>query len=341
MPDNNLPASAGPVDVPAPLPTEDSLIEDISDLLDDSPASANPVEEPEEAAAQPEDDDPLGLGAEDVAADGTAEAGDESEEPEIKGGRFAPDTAKVTLDDGTVTTIAELKRGTLFQRDYTKKTQELSKERETFEAERQQVGQYAQQLDQSREYLAWYAEQNLPKQPQEPGDPNDYVAWHNYRLEMDRWNTHVHAYQQFQADKEAEGQRRAGETQKQHQERLKRERDALLNAIPVLKDPVKGKKVWENIVAGASRYYGIPEEVLNTRTSHIDLVVLRDALAYRRIKDTAPKVQAEVSKRPVVNNARRAAPNAAQNREKQARTERLRNSGSFEDGVAALQDFDL
>jgi hypothetical protein len=73
MPDNNLPASAGPVDVPAPLPTEASLIEDISNLLDDP--ETDHVEEPEEAAAQPEDDDPLGLGAEDVDADDTADAG--------------------------------------------------------------------------------------------------------------------------------------------------------------------------------------------------------------------------------------------------------------------------
>lgn len=339
MSDNNLSAAAGPVDVPNPLPTEESLVEDISNLLE--PLETDQPEEPEEAAAPAEEDDPLGLGAEDVDADDTADAGDESEDAEIKGGRFAPDSAKVTLDDGTVTTIAELKRGTLFQRDYTRKTQELSKEKETFEAERQQVSQYVQQLDESREYLAWYAEQFLPKQPGDAPDPNtDPHGYQVWSFERDKWLQHVQAYQKFQGDKEAEGQRKAGETQKQADARRAKEAAKLLEAIPVLKDPVKGKQVWDNIVAGAARYNVTAEEV-NTTTDHRFIQILRDAIAYRRIKDAAPKVQAEVAKRPVVNNGRRTAPNVAQTREKQARTERLRSDPSFENGVAALMDFDL
>jgi hypothetical protein len=338
MAEDNLSGSPEPVAVPMP-PTQDDLVEDISNLLE--PPETDQHEEPEEAAAPTEDDDPLGL-AEDVDA-ATAEAGDESEEPEIKGGRFAPDTAKVTLDDGTVTTIAELKRGTLFQRDYTRKTQELSEERKSFEAERQQVSQYAQTLDQSREYLAWYAEQFLPKQP-EPfkGDasanPMGFLEW---QQSVAQWQAHAQAWQQFQQSKEAENERKAGETQKQMQERLKRERDALMTAIPVLKDPVKGKQVWDNILSGATQHYGIAPEEVNSTADHRFIKVLRDALAYRRIKAAAPTVQAEVTKRPVVNNGRRAAPNAAQTREKQARTERLRSDPSFQNGVAALMDFDL
>ena len=127
MAEDNL--SGSPEPVATTPPTEDELVEDISNLLE--PPETDQPEEPEEATAPTEEDDPLGL-AEDVEAD-TAETGDESEEPEIKGGRFAPDSAKVTLDDGSVTTIAELKRGSLFQRDYTQKTQALAEERKSFE----------------------------------------------------------------------------------------------------------------------------------------------------------------------------------------------------------------
>jgi hypothetical protein len=340
MPTDNLSAPAEPVAVPSPQ-SEEELISDISNLLDDP--SPDPVEEPEEAAAAPaEDDDPLGLGAEDVDADATAEAGDESDEPEIKGGRFAPDSAKVTLDDGTVTTIAELKRGTLFQRDYTKKTQELSKEKETFEAERQQVSQYAQQLDQSREYLTWYAEQFLPKQPgpftgDARQDPQAFIEW---QQDVAKWQTHAQAWQQFQQSKQDEEQRKSGETQKQMQERHKREAEALFKAIPVLKDPAKGKQVWDNIVSGATQL-GFTAEEVNGITDHRMILALRKAIAYDRIKSSAPKVQQEVTKRPVVNNGRRAPANQQVQREKQARTERLRSDPSFENGVAALMDFDL
>lgn len=343
MPDNNLPASAGSVDVPAPLPTEESLIEDLSELLDDSPATANPVEVPEEAAA-PEEDDPYGLnetGAEDVAAD-TAEVDDESE-PEIKGGRFAPDTAKVTLDDGTVTTIAELKRGTLFQRDYTKKTQELSKERETFDAERQQVSQYAQSLDKSREYLAWYAEQHLPKDPGPyRGAQDDYAGFIEWQQKQAAWAEHAQAYQTFQSQKTAEQQRVEFETQAQKKVRLQTEVDALKQSYPILKDPAKAPQFLEATARDANKYFGLTNDELRTTIEDRRLFkILRSAIERERLRETAPQAQAQVARKPAITSGRRTAPSAAQNREKQVRTERLRSDPSFENGVAALMDFDL
>jgi hypothetical protein len=342
MAEDNLSGSPEPVVAPTTPPTEDELIGDISNLLDDP--VPDPIEdEPDEAAAPPEEDedDPLGLGAEDVDAD-TAEAGDESDDAEIKGGRFAPDSAKVTLDDGTVTTIAELKRGTLFQRDYTKKTQELSEERKALETQKSEVSQYAQSLDQFREYATWYAEQHLPKEPGPPPnavtDPAGYLAWSQKR---DEYIANVQAFEQFKAQKQAEDERKTGETQKQTQERLKRESEALFKAIPVLKDPVKGKQVWGAMVAGAQEHYGVSEAELNNITDHRFLIALRDAIGYRRIKAAAPKVREEVVKKPAIRDGRRAPSNQAATREKQARSERLRNSGSLEDGIAALSDFDL
>jgi hypothetical protein len=343
MAEDNLSGSPEPVVAPTTPPTEDELIGDISNLLDD-PATDPIEDEPDEAAAdtKTEDDDPLGLDAdaEDVDTD-NAEAGDESEDAEIKGGRFAPDSAKVTLDDGTVTTIAELKRGTLFQRDYTKKTQELSEERKALEAQKSEVSQYAQSLDQFREYATWYAEQHLPKEPGPPPnavtDPAGYLAWSQKR---DEYIANVQAFEQFKAQKQAEDERKNGETEKQTQERRKRESAALFKAIPVLKDPVKGPAAWNALVEGAAQFGFTPAEV-NAFEDHRFAVVLRLALKAKRIEASAPKVREEIVRRPAVRDARRAPSNQAATREKQARSERLRNSGSFDDGVAALSDFDL
>jgi hypothetical protein len=59
MANDNLSGSPEPVATTA-APTEDELVEQISDLLDD-PAT-DPVKEPEDAEAAPvEEDDPLGL----------------------------------------------------------------------------------------------------------------------------------------------------------------------------------------------------------------------------------------------------------------------------------------
>jgi hypothetical protein len=339
MADNNLSASAEP-DVTTPAQTFDEQVEDLSNLLED-PETDLP-EEPEEAAAAPaEEDDPLGMGAEDVETPDDTDTTDEADGPdgEVKGGRFAPDSAKVLFNGQTIS-IADLKghvdkRVKEFQRGFTEKTQALS-------AREAEVTQYAQSLDQSREYLAWYAEQFLPKQP-EPfkgdarTDPQGFIEW---QQQVAQWQAHAQAWQQFQQSKADEEQRKSGETTKQQQERFEREADALFKAMPVLKDPVKGKQVWANIVSGASSLGFSPEEV-NGITDHRMVLALRKAIAYDRIKSSAPKVQAEVSRRPVVNNGRRAPANQQANREKQARTERLRNDPSFDNGVAALMDFDL
>lgn len=340
MADDNLPAPAGTEVTTSREPTYDEHVEDISKALQDDPLMADPVEAHEDAppaAEEDPDDDPLGLDAEDVETE-TTEEPDESE-AEIKGGRFAPDTAKVTLDDGTVTTIAELKRGTLFHRDYTQKTQALAEEKKTFEAERQQVSQLAQQVEQLREYASWYAEQYIPKKP-EPftgdrmNDPMGYLQWSQ---KNDEWLAHAQAYQQFQQQKTATEQQKKGETDKQFQERRLREAEALGKAIPVLKDPVKGKAAWEAMVTGAAEYGYTPED-LDAVVDHRQLVILRKAIAYDRLKAKAPQAPAEAARRPPVREGRRAPADQQQTRQKQSLTERLNRPGNFDAGVELLKN---
>ena len=346
MADNNLSASAEP-DVTTPAQTYDEQVEDLSNLLGD-PDTDLPEDDQDEAAApteEAEEVDPLFADEEEAEDVGTedAEDPDGSEEPEIKGGRFAPDSAKVTLDDGTVITVADLKRNNLFQRDYTKKTTELTAEREQVTALKSEVDQYAQSLNQSREYLAWYAETHLPKDPGRfAGDPvRDPVAYMQWQQQRDTWLEHQQAYQAFQQQKADDDQRKSGETQKQAQARIKREQEALVKALPILKDPVRGQEAWNTLVRGASEHYGFSAEEVNGLIDHRMPLVLRDALAYRRIKAAAPKVQEKVRQPAPVRPGKRAAPDARESQGRKVRSERLRNSGSFEDGVAALQDFDL
>lgn len=343
MDDGNPPASAGTeVTTSAQSVTFDEHVEDLTKTLQDDPLIADPVEASveETPAADDPDDDPLGLEAEDVETE-NAEEPDESE-AEIKGGRFAPDTAKVTLDDGTVTTIAELKRGTLFQRDYTQKTQALSEEKKSFEAERQQVSQYAQQVEQLREYASWYAEQYLPKKP-EPftGDRmNDPMGYLNWSQKNDEWLAHAQAFQQFQQQKTAADEQKKGETDKQFQARRLKEAEALGKAIPVFKDPVKGKAAWEAMVAGAAEYGFSPED-LDAVVDHRQLVILREALAYRRLKAKAPQAPTEAARRPPVREGRRAPADQQQTRQKQALTEQLNRPGNFDAGVALLRNLNI
>lgn len=345
MPDDNLPGAPGTVD-DAPL-TFDTATDKLTSLFTSDPET-DPApkdqdkEHPQAADTEPVDDDPLGL---EVTADDVANE-DAPEEPdgpqdEIKGGRFAPDSAKVKLDDGTVISVADLKRNNLFQRDYTQKRQKDAEDRKAFDAEREAFSQQAQSLNQFRDYAAWYAETHLPKAPVQPTDPDDYVAWHKYRQDVDAYNAHVQGYQVFQQQKQQDDLATKAANEKAAAEHQRREAEALLQAMPVLRDPVKGKQVWAALVAGAQQHFGLSEAEVNSITDHRILVGMREAIAYRQLKAKAPQVQAQVAQRPAVRQAPRGGTVPAAKQERQARSERLQKTGSIEDGAAVLRTFDL
>jgi len=340
MADNN-PSGTETVETPTAPPTQAEILGDIADFLDDSPPE-NPVDGHEEDAAKPgEEDDPLGLEDDAEAVEEDDPDAEDGSDAEVKGGRFAPDSAKVKLEDGKTITVAELKRNNLYHAGFTQKTQELSKEKEAFETERKGWTEYAQSLNQTRDYLAWYAETYLPKQP-EPfnGAPDDYVGFIEWQKKNAEWQVHAQAYQAFMSQKEQEQQRQYGETAAQAKKRLAEERTKLLEAIPVLKDATKGKKVWDNIVSGAQTHYQLTPEEVNSVGDHRMLKVLRDALAYQQIRSKAPTVKAEAAKKPV-NPGKRQQPTAMVKKAAEGRLERLKRNPTLENGAASLMDFDL
>src|SRR5690349_21572008 len=125
MPDSNLSATAE-TEVTTPK-SYDEQVSGLSNLLSDPETDPATVETDEPAA--PVDDDPDGL--KEIVAEDVEEPTDDTDDPdgpsaEVKGGRFAPDSAKVKLDSGETITIADLKgrvdkRVKEFQRDYTEK----------------------------------------------------------------------------------------------------------------------------------------------------------------------------------------------------------------------------
>lgn len=350
MPDDNLPADAGTVD-DAPL-SVDTATDKLTNLFESDPETdLTPKDQGEQTAAEadkPEDDDPLGMKveAEDVENPEEPEEADGSDD--IKGGRFAPDSAKVKLADGRTITVADLKshaetRIKEFQRGFTEKSKALSEDRKAFDAEKTRVSEYAQSLDQFRDYAAWYAEHYLPKAP-EPfdGDPEvDPLGYMKWTKARDAYMAHAQAFEAFKQSRTAEDKRKSEETTAAANARLETERAALLKAMPVLKDPVKGKQVWDAMVSGASEHFKITPEEVNSVADHRLLVALRDAIAYRRLQREAPTARTAVAQRPAITAAPRGNPGTAAKQERQTRTERLRSTGSIDDAAAVLRTFDL
>jgi len=341
MPIDNLPGvEPGPVDTTPP--TEASLIEDISNLLDDDPET-DPAEEKEDQATADADDgdEPDVDVSEDVEDEAEADDPDGSQEPEIKGGRFAPDSAKVTLEDGSVITVADLKRNNLFQRDYTKKTTELAAEREQITTRKSEVDQQAQSLTQLAERLTVFSQKYLP-QPPEPftgtpdTDPLGYMTYMQRREQYEQAVSEFNGIQQGTSQLTEEQQRA-----KDDQAKLAwaAEAAALAASDKFFADPVKVEGFFKEAVELGGKAWGLTRDDIANLRSGKAFRVLRSAVLYERAKAKAQGVKEQVKAKPAVPiGGRRADPNARVSAQKQARSERLRATGSFEDGIAAIED---
>jgi hypothetical protein len=69
--------------------------------------------------------------------------------------------------------------------------------------------------------------------------------------------------------------------------------------------------------------------------------IFRDLTAYRKARNRIPAVKENIQSKPVLTGKRRMDPKEKSSRERQARNEQLRKTGSFDAGVGALMDLDL
>lgn len=313
----------------------ENLFGDPEEDLSEDDQAVNEADEESDAEGdepEPEDDD-----------EADAEEGDDQQEEqdgpsEYASGRFAADNAKVTLDDGTVITVADLKRNNLFQRDYTRKTQELAEDRKNFQQVQQQVDQYALAIAQQRDFLAQAAQQFMPQPPDKAMREYDPLG---YQAAKEDYDERVRVLSQIQAQQHHQQQWAEHERQRQDAELRQQEAARLFEAMPELRDQKVYRKFWDEAVETVADY-GFSAEELDQMLDHRFYKAVRDLAKYRKAKASQPKVKQDLQNRPkLIKGGKRMDPKAKTSREAQAKSERLRRTGRFEDGVAALMDFDL
>lgn len=337
MSDDNLPAAdAGTVD-DAPLSAEAGASA-LANLLSD-PTTDHQTEDQAQANADTEEGDEPEI---DVSEDVEGEdAPDDDGSQEIKGGRFAPDTAKVTLEDGTVITVAELKRNQLFQRDYTKKTTELSENRKAVDARASEVEQQAQSLQAQAAAIAEFAKKYLPQAPELPkSDPEtDPMGWLRY---MQQKQSYDEAMAEFGKVETARTQLSEADQRKLTEERNQRVQSEMreLASDPFFANQQKVDAFARDLKANAKTWWGVDPSVLDNLTTAAELRVLRDALLYRRALAKTTQVQKQVQDKPILpkTQGRRSDPRTQASNARQQQTERLRRTGSAADAVPILAD---
>lgn len=316
-------------------------VEALADILGDPETDLKEDKAETQASdeAEPEGEEPEGeADDEELVIEEDPEPSEESGPAEIKGGQFAPDTAKVTLEDGSVISIADLKRNNLFQRDYSRKTEELKQEREqlqTLQAQAHEVAQY-------RDFVLSMYQQAMPQPPDKSRMETDIIG---YWQDKEAYDEQVRNLNQLQSLKQYEEQQKAQNEAKQFQQTVLHHKGQLLEKMPHLKDPARMTQFKAEAEEALSGYGYSPEEASDLLSSVVDhrlLLAVRDIIRLKKALKKAPEVKQQVQQKPkLISGGKRMDPKARTSREAQVRSEHLRKTGSFDAGVASLMDLDL
>lgn len=302
-------------------------------------AYANPTTEEETPEGHPESEQ---VNEEEDVIEGEEPEGDEpddeghanEEEPAEPEAIFADAQAKVKLPNGEETTVHELIRGNLRDQDYRQKTEAVASERKALTAKSESVAQLEQQISADRQYMAELLQALMPPKPDANLASVDPVGYVEAKARYESFSEHANYLlgQQQQAQ-----QRREAEANEERKGLLAREWEATLREMPELKDAKRLNSFVNDINQHGTQYGFTSIELQGTAGDHRQLLVLRDAIAWRKLQASKPKAQAKVENRPPVQRGgTRNSPGQQQGRDVRVAMDRLQKSGSLRDGVAAL-----
>lgn len=284
-------------------------------------------------------DDELQDGDEPDSEEDDGETGDEDQaedgddEPESEQGRFVADNAKVRLSDGTVTTISELKKGSLLNADYTRKTQELAEQRRSTETQSTEAQASKKQAEDQRQFMTTLLQSIVPQAPDPSLLDTDPMAYMRQKTSHEQWAAHLDKLTQ---DQQRAAQERQAEVQRKEREKADTEWDALIAKVPEFKDEKRLKAFASKMKDHAAAYGIAPEELRAVALDHRQALILKDAIAWRELQAKKPDVAKKVEGRPPVTRGGK----RLNHSERTARTasdamNRLKETGSERDAVAA------
>ena len=304
--------------------------EKISGLLNpkdqqETETKAEPSETPEkqEAESQPESE---GTKAESTEnAETTEETTTElQEEPELHHVKVNGQELEVTLD--------ELKAGYSRDSDYRQKTHSLGMEKRDLESQKESLRQsYDTRLAELNELIATadatvrqrQGSEDLQKLYEE--DPTT-AAKLDFQLRQE--NRQLEEVKARARDAQA----------KQYEEFLATQKELAATKIPEFADPNKADQFKINM-RNSLRNYGFNDQEIGSLADHRFLMVAKDAMSYKAIKDKRPIVAKKVANAPKVVKAGTAKSSTSSGREViRNKIGKVRKSGSINDAQSAILD---
>lgn len=322
--DDDSPLSLGEaVEAYADMDELDEPVDDGQSEGDDDAQGDAPDQEPEEG-----EDDTEGQEDEPQEEDG-------EEDPDLG---YADDDLKIRLKDGTETTVAQLRsdleEGGMRLQDYRRKTEEVANERRQLEGREQQLSQFEQQSVQEREFLIEVMQQFMPQEPHPSEIANDPIGYGERKAWFDHRRDQM---ANILNQQEAARQRANADRDTRLKEHRAQEWTRTLEKLPELKDEKHLQSFVNDIREHGTAYGYTPEELSGIGMDHRQIPVLRDAIAWRKLQASKPKVSQKVQGKPAVQRgSARQSPQLDKARSVKAAMDRLNSSGSLRDGVAAL-----
>lgn len=142
------------------------------------------------------------------------------------------------------------------------------------------------------------------------------------------------AYQQRVGHVQSALQQREQAQAQTRQQHFAREEAALLEKVPEWRDPQKGKAAMDEIRNAAVDHYGFTPEQIKAIPDHRQVLVLRDALAFRKLQ--AAQKSAAAKQVVTVPKVQRPGPGASANDAAKASMQRVRNATSLESKAEAI-----
>ena len=254
----------------------------------------------------------------------TEETQTESQEPNLHRLKVNGQEIEVSLD--------ELKAGYSRDSDYRQKTHSLGMEKRDLESQKNSLRQsYDAKLTELNELIATadatvrqrQGSADLQKLYEE--DPSQ-AAKLDYQLRQ----------QQMQLDSVKAKAREA--QAKQYSDFLETQKELAATKIPEYSDPNKADQFKMNM-RNSLRGYGFSDEEIGSLADHRFLMIAKDAMSYKSLKDKRPIVQKKVANAPKVVKPGVAKSSTSSGREQiRNKIGKVRKSGDLKDASSAILD---
>ena len=245
----------------------------------------------------------------------------EVEKPNLHQVKVQGQEIEVTLD--------ELKAGYSRDSDYRQKTHSLSLEKKQFDEERNVLRQqYDMKLRELNEAIA--SAESLNRQQLDPAELQKlYEEDPSQAAKID-----FQFRQQNEKINQAKAKARQA-AQAQYNQYLAEQRRLAQERIPEFSDPNKSDN-FKSGIKTTLKSYGFSDQEIGSLADHRMLMVIKDAMAYRGLRNSKPIVQKKVAKAPKVIKPGVVKTDNSKRSEVRNRISKLKKSGRLEDAHSAI-----